>query len=118
MGEDLIAHTPVNETVNLQLGYAFDLTAHLKATNYHMVNDTMVDISYEVVFHNAKSEPVTIIMNENAGEIDYAWEITRENYPGQMSSQSWQWTIPVPANGSATLQLSSAPVGIKMTKVI
>ena len=107
VGEDLIAHTPVNETVNLQLGYAFDLTAHLKATNYHMVNDTMVDISYEVVFHNAKSEPVTIIMNENAGEIDYSWEITQENYPGQqLSAQSWQWTIPVPANGSATLQLS------------
>ncbi len=107
VGEDLIAHTPVNETVNLQSGYAFDLTAHLKATNYHTIDGTMLDVSYEVVFHNAKSEPVTIIMNENAGEINYSWEITQENYPSQqLSAQSRQWIIPVPANGSSTLELS------------
>nr|HPI62443.1 hypothetical protein [Alphaproteobacteria bacterium] len=56
---------------------------------------------------NAKSQPVTIIMNENAGEIDYSWEITQENYPSQgLSVQSRQWTISVPANGKSTLQLS------------
>lgn len=102
VGEDRIGHTAKNETVRLRLGEAFDITADRKQTNYKRISDRSNENAYSIVIRNAKSEPVTVKVQE---PMPGDWEITQQSHRSvKESAHMAVWHVTVPADGSATLE--------------
>lgn len=103
VGEDRMDHTPKDEEVELVIGSAFDIVAEKKQMDYDR-GTTYNTYTYEIELRNHKEEAVTIRVEEPAyGWRD--WEIVRENFEHEKESQQKViWNIPVPADGSETLE--------------
>ncbi|WP_324778650.1 DUF4139 domain-containing protein [Thiobacillus sedimenti] len=106
VGEDRIGHAPKNATVRLKLGAAFDVTAIRKQTDFRRLagsgrNDNAFESAYEIVLKNAKTEAVTVTVRE---PVPGDWVMVSESRPhAKVASGTAEWTVPVPAEGSATL---------------
>ena len=106
VGEDRIDHTPKNETVRLKLGEAFDVTADKKQTDFRKVSGSgrynyVYESAYELVIKNAKSEAVTVTVRE---PMPGDWTMLAESQRHVKSaSDTAEWQVRVPAEGSATL---------------
>jgi hypothetical protein len=101
VGEDSIEHTPNNETVDLQLGKAFDVTARSKQTDYDKIAKNIVEVAFEVDLKNAKKEPVTVVVAEN---LPSEWKVLEESHPHTKAhAYLAEWSVPVPAEGEAKL---------------
>jgi hypothetical protein len=69
-GEDMIDHTPRNETVRVSMGNAFDLVGERKRTDFKMDSgDKWLDETFEIKLRNRKKEPVEIRVVEHL----YRW---------------------------------------------
>jgi len=107
VGEDNIDHTPKNETVRLKLGEAFDVTADKKQTDFKRIarpdkDSRVFESAYEVVLKNAKSEPVTVTVQE---PIPADWKMLEENYPSEKAtSNTAVWKIKIPAEEKVALK--------------
>ena len=56
VGEDMIDHTPRNETIRVTTGNAFDLVGERKQTNFHVdTGDKWLDESFEIKLRNRKT---------------------------------------------------------------
>jgi hypothetical protein len=101
VGEDSIDHTPKNETVDLMLGQAFDITARGRQTDFSKISDQVYESSYEIDFQNAKTDPVTVTLAEN---MPGDWRILEESaMHSKPDSATASWKIVIPAEGSAKL---------------
>lgn len=70
IGEDLIDHTPKNETVQVKLGSAFDVVGERRQVDFRYdSNAKFMEEEIEVKVRNQKNEPVTVIVKENM----YRW---------------------------------------------
>jgi hypothetical protein len=70
IGEDLIDHTPKNETIQIKLGSAFDVVGERRQVDYRFDNHTKwIEEDIEVKVRNQKDEAVTVIVRENL----YRW---------------------------------------------
>ena len=101
VGSDQIAHTPRNETVRLNLGESFDVTARKKQTDFSNLNVCSADSSYEIVVSNAKPAPQDVLIVES---IPGSWRILAESSQHVKTSASTaNWTLRVPADGKTRL---------------
>jgi hypothetical protein len=104
VGEDNIDHTPKNETVDLQLGQAFDITARGRQTDFSKISDQVYESSYEIDFKNAKKQPVTVTL---AQSIPGDWRILSESAKhDKPDSATASWQVTIPAEGSTKLTYS------------
>lgn len=70
IGEDLIDHTPRNETIQIKLGSAFDVVGERRQVDYRFDNNAKwIEEDIEIKVRNQKNEPVTVIIKENL----YRW---------------------------------------------
>ncbi len=70
IGEDLIDHTPRNETIQIKLGSAFDVVGERRQVDYRSdVNAKWIEEDIEIKVRNQKDEAVTVIVKENL----YRW---------------------------------------------
>jgi hypothetical protein len=106
VGEDNIDHTPENETVRLMLGYAFDITADRKQTDFKKLAgfgkyNYVFESGYSIELKNAKDEEVTVrVVEPMPGD----WQIISENHQHiKIDSSKAEWHITVPPKGSAQL---------------
>ncbi|MCH8151034.1 MAG: DUF4139 domain-containing protein [Planctomycetes bacterium] len=70
VGEDLIDHTPNNETVLIRVGQAFDIVGERTQTNFTI--DTRADLiteSFKIQVRNHKEQQIKVIIKENL----YRW---------------------------------------------
>jgi hypothetical protein len=84
IGEDVIQHTPKDESVLIKLGSAFDLVGERKQIDFQ-VNEQQrwLTESFEIVVKNRKEkDPATIIVKENL----YRWG----NWEIPSTSQNWE----------------------------
>lgn len=101
VGEDLVDHTPKNETIRLTLGRAFDVTARPVQTEFNRISDEVYESAYEITFRNAKAEPVTV---EFVQGMDGDWEVISESQPHErLDAYRASWSVDVPAEGEAVL---------------
>lgn len=106
VGEDLIEHTPKNETIRLKLGDAFDVTADKKQTDFKVLPkptkfNQLYESAFEVTLKNAKKEKVTVTVQEPIGG---DWKIVSENIPHhKANSQLAVWRLEIPAESTSTL---------------
>lgn len=112
IGEDRIKHTPENETIKLQLGESFDVTAKRKQMDFHSerlskqnaiskIKQTVITASYEVVFKNAKETDAMVDYQEN---FVGSWAIKEQSLNSEkLNSTLNRWKVNVPAKGETVL---------------
>ncbi|HET9267315.1 MAG TPA: DUF4139 domain-containing protein [Vicinamibacterales bacterium] len=102
VGEDRIDHTPKDETLNLKIGTAFDVVAERKQTDFQKIGANVYEMEFEVVLRNHKTAPVTVEVNEPIGG---TWRMLTSTHT-HTKTDAWaaQFSVPVPADGSATLR--------------
>lgn len=100
VGEDAIRHTPVDETVTVTMGNAFDLVAERRQTDYRRF-DSVSESAFEIVLRNHKEAPVTVTVREQVGG---DWEMLTHSHPfTKESAFTVTFQVPVEAKGKATL---------------
>jgi hypothetical protein len=101
VGEDHIEHTPKNESVDLMLGRAFDVTARGKQVSYERISDNVFENAYQIEVRNAKKEPVTVTLREF---VPGDWKMLEESTKhAKVDASTAEWQLNVPAEGSAKL---------------
>ena len=104
VGEDMIDHTPRNETIRVTTGNSFDLVGERKQTNFHVdTGDKWLDESFEIKLRNRKKEPVEIRVVENLYRWNN-WEITQKSDDFQKTdSQTIEFRVPVKPDEERTV---------------
>lgn len=102
VGEDRIAHTPKDETLNLKIGHAFDVVAERKQVDFEKVATNVYEMEYEVVLRNHKAMPIAVEVNEPIGG---TWRIIRSTHEGT-KTDAWaaRFDVPVAQDGASTLR--------------
>ena len=67
IGEDMIDHTPRNETVKLKIGDAFDLVAEEVQTENTRISNKVSEQAFEITLKNRKKEDVVIEVERHLG---------------------------------------------------
>jgi hypothetical protein len=99
-GENVIDHTPTDETVRVYTGNAFDIVGERRRTDYHIdVARQFADESFEIKVRNHKKETVEVRVVEKLYR-GANWEITpkTETYT-KLDSQTIEFPVKVPPDG-------------------
>ena len=99
-GENLIDHTPSDETIRLYTGNVFDAVGERKRTAYHLDrNGHWMDESFEIKLRNHKKEPMEIRVVEHMYRWNN-WEIAKNSDPfNKLDSKTIEFRVKVPPDG-------------------
>jgi len=101
LGEDRIKHTPRDEKVELNIGFAFDISAKEKVVNYEKISDRVDERTYEISLRNHKKEDITITVKKR---LNGDWSILKSSYPfNKEDAGAATFNIPVKANSETLL---------------
>jgi hypothetical protein len=104
VGEDMIDHTPRNETIRVTTGNAFDLVGERKQTNFRVdTGDKWLDETFEIKLRNRKKEPVEIRVVEHLYRWS-SWDITQKSDDFKKTdSQTIEFRVPVKPDEERTV---------------
>jgi hypothetical protein len=96
VGEDMIDHTPRNETIRVTTGNAFDLVGERKQTNFRIdTSDKWIDESFEIKLRNRKKESIEFRVVEHLYRWNN-WEITAKSDDFKKTdAQTIEFRVPV-----------------------
>ncbi len=101
-GEDRIAHTPKDETLDVHTGNAFDIVCERKQTDFKRLSNTLFEMEFEITVRNHKETPVTIEVNEPIGG---DWEMLSATHPWTKTGAfAARFEVPVAKGGTAVLR--------------
>jgi hypothetical protein len=100
IGENLIDHTPADETIRLYTGNVFDAVGERKRTYFRVDhNARWVDESFEIRLRNHKKEPMEIRVVEHLYRWTN-WDVSKNSDPfNQLDSKTIEFRVRVPADG-------------------
>ena len=103
-GENLIDHTPKDETIRLYTGNAFDLVGERTRTDYKVSTaEDWMDESFAIKLRNHKKEAVTFTVVEHLYRWSN-WEIRNPSLPfTKKDSRTIEFSVEVPADGEVAL---------------
>ena len=103
-GENVIDHTPKDETLRIYTGNAFDLVGERRRTNWKSSNnDHWADESFEIKLRNHKKEPVEIRVVEHLYR-GTNWEITKNSSAFlKTNAQTIEFSIPLKPDEEQTI---------------
>jgi len=100
-GEDIINHTPKDETLRIYVGNAFDVMCERKQTDYKKLASDLYEMEYQITLRNHKDGPVTVEVREPVGG---DWEVVNSNYKWtKLDVSTIGFQIPMDKDGAATL---------------
>jgi len=103
LGEDSIPHTAAGDTVELQVGSAFDLEASRTLLERTWISDDRYQEQVEIVLENAKSESVTVSVSEHPS--GYTWNILGATLPYEsVDANTVRFDVSVPPEGEAIVR--------------
>jgi hypothetical protein len=104
VGEDMIDHTPRNETIRVTTGNAFDLVGERKQTNFRVdTGDKWLDESFEIKLRNRKQEAVEFRVVEHLYRWNN-WEITAKSDDFKKTdAQTIEFRVPVKPDEERTV---------------
>ncbi len=101
-GEDRIAHTPKDETLDIHTGNAFDVVCERKQTDFRRLSNTLFESEFEITFRNHKQTPVTVELNEPIGG---DWEMMSASHPWTKTGAfAARFTVNVAKDGTTVLR--------------
>jgi hypothetical protein len=102
IGENVIDHTPKDETIRVFLGDAFDITGERTRTDFKTRQNggtRTITETYKVVLKNAKSTAAKVRVVEHLYRTAN-WEISANTDPFvKRDSQTVEYNVEIPANG-------------------
>ncbi|MGA2279290.1 MAG: hypothetical protein ABSG80_03185 [Verrucomicrobiota bacterium] len=103
-GEDMIDHTPRNETIRVTTGNAFDLVGEREQTNFRVdTGDKWLDETFEIKLRNRKKEPVEIRVVEHLYRWS-SWDITAKSDDFKKTdAQTIEFRVPVKPDEERTV---------------
>jgi hypothetical protein len=107
-GENMIDHTPADETIRLYTGNVFDAVGERKRTFFKVDrNAHTVDESFEIRLRNHKKEPMEIRVVEHLYRWNN-WEIMKNSDPfTKIDSKTIEYRVTVPADGEKVVTYTS-----------
>lgn len=102
IGEDVIKHTPRNETLRVKLGNAFDIVGERKQTNF-VYNDSrdFIDETFEISVRNRKKIAVKVIVREYLYRWS-KWDVTAKSHEFvKRDAQTIDFPLDIPADDEA-----------------
>lgn len=103
LGEDRIGHTPVRETVRVNLGRAFDLTAERKQVAFSRegLGKNVFESTFEITLRNGGTEDALVTVFEH---IPGDWTmISSSQIHEKFDAATARWRVEVPAAGETKL---------------
>jgi hypothetical protein len=102
IGEDLIDHTPKDETVLVKVGQAFDVVGERTQTRFTADAHTMTE-TIRIQIRNHKDAPVKVIAKENLFRW-ITWTMLETSDPfTKVDARTIHFELDVPANGEKTV---------------
>ena len=100
LGENRVRHTPKDETLEFEVGNAFDIVGEHKQTDYSKLGDRSFEVAFEVKLRNRKDEDIEVHVQESFyGD----WRILESSLPHtKESAYKAEFLVPVAA-GEETL---------------
>ena len=77
LGEDRISHTPEDEKVRVQIGYASDILAERKQIDWRKPSSDLLEVFWEIILRNHKDEAIWIKIIES---IPGDWEVMESTH--------------------------------------
>ena len=104
IGEDLIKHTPRNETLNIKLGNAFDVVGERKQVNFTYNDDAdFIEESFEISVRNRKKVPATVTVREYLYRWSN-WTVTAKSTNFEKrDAQTIDFPVTIAADGEAKI---------------
>ena len=101
-GEDRIAHTPKDETLDLHTGNAFDVVCERKQLDFRRLSNTQFEMEFEITLRNHKDVPVTVEVNEPIGG---DWDMLSSTHKFvKTGAFAARFEIPVAKDGTTVLR--------------
>ena len=102
VGEDHIDHTPKDETINLKIGNAFDVTCERRQTDFQRISNSVFETEYSITLKNHKAVPVNVEVNEPVGG---TWRMVSSSHTWT-KTDAWaaQFVVPVAVDGTSELE--------------
>ena len=99
-GENVIDHTPKDETIRVYTGNSFDITGERKRTDFHVdSNQRYVDETYQVKVRNHKKEAVNVRVLEHLYRWSN-WKLTAQSDQyKKLDSRNIEFRVTVPPDG-------------------
>ena len=104
IGEDLIGHTPRNETIRLKTGDSFDVIGERTQVDFKLDKGRKVmEETWSIEIRNQKDTAQEVIIQEPMYRWR-TWEITKSSTPfTKLDSRLVRWTVDVEPESSATV---------------
>ncbi|MFZ5495982.1 MAG: DUF4139 domain-containing protein [Verrucomicrobiota bacterium] len=104
-GENVIDHTPKNETVRLHTGDAFDLVGERRRTDFVLNNrQDQMEEAFEIKVRNRKTEPVEVRVAERL----YRWSnwavVDKTHDFEKRDDRNIEFRVTVPADGETVVR--------------
>src|SRR5690606_25781826 len=105
IGEDVIKHTPRNETLNIKLGKSFDVVGERKQTDFKVDSTAKwMEESFEISVRNRKEEAVSVLIREYLYRWS-GWQITSESGKHvKRDAQTVDFPVEIPADTELKLR--------------
>jgi hypothetical protein len=107
-GENVIDHTPRDETVRVYTGNAFDLVGERRRTDYKLdTNKHTLDESFEIKVRNHKKEPADVRVIEHLYR-SLTWDIpVKSSTYRKIDSQTIEFAITLAADSEKTVSYTA-----------
>lgn len=103
LGEDQIEHTPKDDSLKIDIGTAFDITAEEKTANITRVSNNVEERDFEIEIRNRKNEAVTVRVEKSLWSY---WDILSSSIPfTKKDATTAAFSVPLKANEVVTLKL-------------
>jgi hypothetical protein len=103
-GENLIDHTPADETVRVYTGNAFDLVGERRRVDYRVDSaHNMIDESFEIKLRNHKKEAVEVRAVEHLYRCQNWRLVSKSHTYRKLDANQIEFPVTIPANGEVTI---------------
>ena len=105
IGEDVIDHTARDETLDLQLGSAFDVVGERRQVGFVLDNKARtLDEEIEITLRNHKREPVEVQVRETLFRAATATVLSSSQPPQQLDVRTLNFPVKVAVDASAVVR--------------
>ncbi|MDZ7315699.1 MAG: DUF4139 domain-containing protein [candidate division KSB1 bacterium] len=102
IGEDMIDHTPKDETVRLKLGNAFDVVGEREVVKEQKVTSTSRQLTVAIKLRNHKKEPIEVVVVEHLwGDCKFIGSTPPIK---EKTARRVDFLVSVPANGETRFE--------------
>ena len=105
IGEDVIAHTPRNETLRIKLGNSFDIVGERKQVDFKLdTTGKTLDETFEIEVRNRKTMTANVIVRDYFYRWS-TWELLQSTHKGnKRDQQTMDFPVQIPADGTAKVR--------------